>query len=112
MAGDLYYFTLVVPDADRARSFWSGLLGWEYEDSGPDSSHIPNTMPNGGLATGDEPSIRLYFGVDDVPAAVEKVRALGGESTGVKEVRSGWFADCTDDQGIPFSVGKLRPEYL
>ena len=26
------------------------------------------------------------------------------------DMRSGWFADCADDQGVPFSVGKLRPE--
>jgi len=111
MSGDLYYFTLVVPDVDRARAFWSGLLGWEHEGSGPESSHIPNTTPYGGLARGDEPAIRLYFSVDDVDAAVETVRALGGASSGVREVQSGWFADCTDDQGLPFSVGKLRPEY-
>src|SRR4029453_4751245 len=38
MAGDLYYFTFLVPEVDRARTFWSGLFGWEYEDSGPDAS--------------------------------------------------------------------------
>ena len=112
MAGDLYYFTFLVPEVERARRFWSGVFDWEYEDSGPDASHIPNTTPYGGLAGGaPEPGIRLYFAVDDVDAAVAKIRALGGEATDTQEVSSGWIADCKDDQGVPFSIGRLRPEY-
>ena len=30
MAGDLYSFTFVVPEVERARTFWSGLFGWKY----------------------------------------------------------------------------------
>ena len=75
MAGDLYYFTFLVPEVERARTFWSGLFGWQYEDSGPEASHIPNTTPYGGLAGGaPEAGIRLYFSVDDVDAAVAKIR--------------------------------------
>lgn len=112
MAGDLYYFTFVVPDVDRARAFYSRLWGWTYEDSGPDASHIPNTTPYGGLAGGaTEAHTRLYFAVDDVDAAVARIRELGGEATDTQEVASGWIADCKDDQGLPFSIGKLRPEY-
>jgi predicted enzyme related to lactoylglutathione lyase len=111
-AGDLYYFTLVVPDVGQARAFYSGLFGWEYENSGPESVHIPNTTPFGGLAGGAaEAGIRLYFTVDDVDTAVARIRELGGEATDTREVDSGWIADCRDDQGVPFSVGKLRPEY-
>ena len=47
----------------------------------------------------------------DVDAAVAKIRALGGEATDTQEVSSGWIADCKDDQGVPFSIGRLRPEY-
>ena len=31
--------------------------------------------------------------------------------TDTQEVSSGWLADCKDDQGVPFSIGRLRPEY-
>ena len=31
MAGDLYYFTFVVPEVERARTFWSGLFGSKYQ---------------------------------------------------------------------------------
>ena len=112
MAGNLYYFTFLVPEVEQARTFWAGLFGWKYEDSGPEASHIPNTTPYGGLAGGaTQPSIRLYFAVDDVDAAVAKIRVLGGEATDSQEVTSGWIADCKDDQGVPFSIGRLRPEY-
>ena len=74
--------------------------------------HIPNTTPYGGLAGGAaEAGIRLYFTVDDVDAAVARIRELEATLRITCEVDSGWIADCRDDQGVPFSVGKLRPEY-
>jgi uncharacterized protein len=43
--------------------------------------------------------------VDDVPAAVERVRAAGGTSTEPAEMPYGITADCRDDQGVRFYLG-------
>lgn len=108
MTGEMYYFTLPAPDLERAKTFYGDLLGWTFETEG----HINNTRPPGGLdpSSADQHPI-LYFRVDDVAAAVARVRALGGESTDMIESDSGWYATCRDNQGTHFSIGRLRPEY-
>ncbi|HEX2130055.1 MAG TPA: hypothetical protein VHH15_00750, partial [Actinophytocola sp.] len=50
----------------------------------------------------------LYFQVDDVETARERVRAAGGTAGAVEPNTAGWHAACTDDQGVPFSIGSLR----
>jgi predicted enzyme related to lactoylglutathione lyase len=109
MAGEVYYFTLPAADLERAKQFYGDLFGWTFEDSG----HITNTrQPPGGLdPSPNEPHPTLYFRVDDVQAAVARVRQLGGEATDPVESASGWHASCRDNQGTHFSIGKLRPEY-
>ncbi len=106
MPAHLYYFTIPAGDIDRAKAFFGDALGWEF---GPDGGHITNSEPAGGLSDGAAGSPpRLYFHVDDVAASVAKVRALGGQAQDVQEGPSGWWSDCTDDQGTKFCVGKLR----
>ena len=34
MAGEIVHVEFPAADADRAQRFWSGLFGWEFEDSG------------------------------------------------------------------------------
>jgi hypothetical protein len=53
----------------------------------------------------------LFFRVEDMEAAVERVRALGGvveemDVQGDEEsvARWGWFKLCRDDQGSPFGL--------
>jgi predicted enzyme related to lactoylglutathione lyase len=48
--------------------------------------------------------VRLSYRVDDIAAAVERVRVAGG-SAGEPERRPfGLLADCADDQGLPFHL--------
>jgi predicted enzyme related to lactoylglutathione lyase len=106
MNGEPYYFTLGVPDADRGAAFYSELFGW-----GLDHGHIANLALSGGIAPpefGLGP--KLYLACSDVAAGVDRVRALGGTATDPQIVRSGEFADCTDDQGTGFSIGWTHPE--
>jgi uncharacterized protein len=109
MAGEMYYFTLPARDLGKAKAFYAGLFGWEFEDGG----HIKNVAaPYGGLGGGSADSHPVIFlHVDDMQAAVEKVRALGGEAEDVQESASGWWAGCQDDQGTHFSIGKIRPGF-
>ena len=101
MNGDAYYFTIGVPDASRGEAFYSRLFGWEL-----DHGHILNLALCGGIApTEFGPGPKLYLGQDDVAAGVARVRELGGNATDPQVVRSGEYADCTDDQGTRFSIG-------
>ncbi len=106
MPGDLVYFVLPVADQERAKVFYGEVLGWEFEPGTiPTGLQIANTEPPGGVhggAEGKHPQV--FFRVDDVGAAVARIRELGGAAGDPVEIASGWMADCRDDQGTRFSV--------
>ena len=108
--GDLYYFTLPTRDVARAQRFYAAVLGWRFDD--PDNGHVANiAAPPGGVNAGDDRGARLWFVVDDIHAAVDRVRAAGGTAQTPIEYPSGWAADCVDDQGTEFSLSVPSPEY-
>lgn len=83
---------LRTPDLDRSRAFYRSVLGWSFEGSQPDDEHSVtaviegrpvaglHSMPDG---AGDEARSGwvVSWPVDDVEAAVERVRAGGGSAT-------------------------------
>lgn len=94
-------------DPDRARRFWTGLLGvsleprtgaqgegWQTPAAGPAFGLHPR-----GRGPGDSVSLP-YFAVDDLPGALEQVTALGG--TVIHPGES--FAVCRDSEGSPFGL--------
>jgi len=111
--GDLYYFTLPVHDLSRAQAFFTAVLGWQFPD--PQQGHIANiSAPPGGLATVTADAstrAQLWFVVDDIHAAVVKVRELGGSATDPVNYDSGWSADCIDDQGTTFNLSVPAVKY-
>lgn len=104
--GDLSYITLEVPDYDLARVFYSRVLGWEF--SSPDQAGDPvDVVPMIGISGGHAESTGVpMWRVDDVAAAVERVRAAGGTSTDPIQRPYGITAECTDDQGSRFYLGQ------
>jgi predicted enzyme related to lactoylglutathione lyase len=109
--GDLYYFTLPVADVPRAQRFFGAVLGWQF--GAPDQGHIENiSAPPGGLNDkSTDMGARLWFVVDDIHTAVERVRAAGGTAQDPVNYESGWSSDCIDDQGTVFSLSVPSPEY-
>jgi predicted enzyme related to lactoylglutathione lyase len=117
VAGDLIHFEIRAGDAARAQGFWAALLGWTFTAA---PGALPYTMtraggegPTGGLyrSDSDERGLVPYFSVDDLDAALERVRELGGEvrdSGPVPEV--GRYAHCVDTEGNPFSLFWTDPE--
>jgi uncharacterized protein len=113
MTGEPTWFEIGVADAERARTFYGSLFGWEFEPGPRGSGAVIGTagLP-GGLHGGDEGAAPyLFFAVDDLDAALEQVRALGGEADGLEGSddpanveRFGRFAFCRDDQGSPFGL--------
>ena len=111
MSGELAFFELGVEDADRARTFYGALFGWTFTP-GPHGGHLVGggDVP-GGLHGGDPGAAPyVFFRVDDMDAAVARVRELGGSVEGLGSDESdlesahGRFTLCRDDQGSPFGL--------
>jgi hypothetical protein len=113
MAGELTFFELGVEDAERGRAFYAGLFGWEMEP-GPSGGGFVISTPNvpGGMHGGDaKASPYAFFAVDDMEAALDRVRELGGTvddfdagGDDAAVARFGRFKLCRDDQGSPFGL--------
>lgn len=118
MAGEVAFFELGVEDPERGRTFYGGLFGWGFE-TGPSGNGFMIDAPNmrGGMHGGDRgASPYVFFAVDDINAAMDRVRELGGtvdemdvEGDEASQARSGRFKLCTDDQGSPFGLHQRPP---
>jgi predicted enzyme related to lactoylglutathione lyase len=94
-------------EPERARRFWSGLLGVELEPrrEGEGEGWVSRaTTPSLGVhargrGPGDSWSLP-YFPVDDLPAALVRVPELGGT---VIHPGDAW-AICKDSEGSPFAL--------
>jgi len=94
-------------DPERARRFWAGVLGTELDSRGDGEGEGWQTRGGGpaigvherGRGPGDSFSLP-YFSVDDIVAALEQVRALGGS---VVHPGERW-AICKDSEGSPFGL--------
>lgn len=113
MAGDISFFELGVEDPERARFFYGELFGWTFEP-GPSGGGFAITAPGtpGGVHGGDPGAgPYVFFRVDDLDAALAKVRELGGTvdegdlgDDGESAARFGRFRLCHDDQGSSFGL--------
>ena len=95
MAGGVVHFEIPADDEGRAREFYSSAFGWEVSQV-PEMSYAmikttptdANGMPsvpgsiNGGMfrREGDLTSPVVTVDVDDIDAALEKIKALGGST--------------------------------
>jgi hypothetical protein len=109
-------------DAAAAKSFYGRIFGWEFEDRESEnadsyvicmvggervagmlemSSRVPGEVP---------PHWNTYFTVEDTEAAIEQVKAGGGDSVmGPMDVEVGRIAVVHDPWGAVFSVIRLNP---
>jgi predicted enzyme related to lactoylglutathione lyase len=96
-------------DPQRARRFWSGLLGAELrertagEGEGWQAGEGQPTVGvhERGRGPGDTQSLP-YFEVSDIAEALERVQALGGS---VVHPGERW-AICRDSEGSPFGLAQ------
>lgn len=112
-AGEISFFELGAPDADKGRTFYESLFGWRFE-RGPSGAGWTIQTPNvpGGMHPGDDSGVvYLFVAVDDLDAAADRVRELGGEVLDVdvsgdddNQETFGRFLLCKDDQGNPFGL--------
>lgn len=112
MSGELGYFTIPVADMERGRAFYGMLFGWQFAPDANDAyAHVANTTPPGGLHCAEGSTPQVWFRVGDIKAAVEQVRALGGQADEPQESPSGWSTSCRDDQGTHFNLWQAAPGY-
>jgi predicted enzyme related to lactoylglutathione lyase len=94
-------------DTERARRFWSGVLGAELEarrgvegEGWQTRAGAPEVGVHArGRGPGDSFSLP-YFTVDDLPTALERVTAFGGTVVHPGVV----WAICRDSEGSPFGL--------
>ncbi|MBB1254715.1 VOC family protein [Streptomyces sp. OF3] len=121
MDGGPTFFELGVEDVERARVFFGELFGWTLSPgpSGEGYTIGTSTLP-GGLHGGDPGAgPYLFFAVDDINAATQRVRDLGGTVEGTDlggedaetVARFGRFKLCRDDQGTPFGLHEPPPPH-
>jgi len=121
MAGIPIWYELMAPDPDAVRDFYRAVLGWEIASAGApvggDNDYRAIQRGDGGMAGGvlklsqdmiahgAKPGWVPYFHVEDVGAAINKARDLGGQLwMGPRTIEVGTMAMLGDPQGAAFYV--------
>jgi uncharacterized protein len=111
MPGQMVHVEIPAGDTSKAREFWSGLFGWQWQEvPGPTEYHMTRfSETSGGAVYAPDPAnkrgARVYFDVDDITAATAKVGELGGEAGEAMPVPGmGWFSINKDTEGNEFGL--------
>src|SRR5690349_2350615 len=98
--GDVANVTMVARDAHRAKEFYQAILQVPFSSRHPGAWRTGETRPPLGILSseGAEPAVQLSYRVDDIAAAVERVRAAGGQADEPEHKPYGLLAECVDDQ--------------
>ncbi|MFZ2049524.1 MAG: VOC family protein [Solirubrobacteraceae bacterium] len=117
--GALVWNELQSPDLDGSASFYGDLFGWSVEEmDSPQGRYL--TILNQGAYNGGirditppaPPSWLVYFGVEDLDAALVKLGELGGSNlAGPIDIQIAKIAVVMDPQGAVFALydGQLTP---
>ncbi len=108
--GELSYLTYEVTDSTAFKAFYSRVLFWTFEPGRIDDGWgVQQTHPMAGVAGGNAQRATVpMWTVDDIDAAVARVREAGG--TVIEEPSQqpyGMSAQCSDDQGTRFYLGEF-----
>jgi uncharacterized protein len=96
------WFEIAAGDTGRAQKFYGELLGWQFQPFEPGGDYYMAGEAGGAIYPGanGQPSVLVYFGVDDVEAATARVGDLGGEAGEIQEIPGvGRYSICTDTEG-------------
>ncbi len=119
MANAFVHLELNTTDVAKAKAFYGKLFSWKLEDTdmGGGTTYTmlkPDQGPGGGIMKHPVPGAPsawlAYVEVDDVGAATQKVKALGG--TVLKDVTEvpgyGWFSVIADPTGAALGLWKAK----
>jgi uncharacterized glyoxalase superfamily protein PhnB len=104
--GDVANVAMMAPDAHRAKEFYEAVLQVPFPPAHPGTWRTDQTSPPLSILPwpGAELEVQLSYRVDDIAAAVERVRAAGGRADEPARLRFGLSAECVDDQGATFRL--------
>jgi predicted enzyme related to lactoylglutathione lyase len=105
--GDIANITMVARDAERAKEFYEAVLQLPFSPgSVPGSWNSTDIQPRFGIWSpeNEAPEVQLCHRVDDIGAAVERVRAAGGTAEEITRRPYGLMAECADDQNTRFQL--------
>ncbi|QIG91859.1 MULTISPECIES: VOC family protein [unclassified Bradyrhizobium] len=117
--GRVGWHELLAADWRKAFGFYSEVFGWRQADGGNAPSETYQLFSAGGQTVGGIFNKRplepiafwlYYFNVDDVDAAIVRVKAGGGRVyEGPLELPNGsWIVRCLDPQGATFALEGAR----
>jgi predicted enzyme related to lactoylglutathione lyase len=117
--GRVGWHELRAADWEKAFVFYSEIFGWQKADAEVSETVTYQLFSAGGLTVGGMftkrpeeplPFWLFYFNVEDIDAAVERVKAGDGQvSEGPLELPGGsWIARCVDPQGATFALQGKR----
>ena len=96
------HVALQTPDVERTRTFYADVLGWSYLPDG----RVDGAVPSIGFGEGTS-QITCEFAVNDLVAAVDRLRAAGGEAREIQRHPWGLVAECLDDQGTAIRLHEV-----
>jgi uncharacterized glyoxalase superfamily protein PhnB len=103
--GDVANVMMVAADAQRAKDFYQAVLQVPFSSGHPGAWRTDETKPPLGISSSPgAPEVQLSYRVDDIAAAVERVRAGGGHAGEPERKPYGLLAECADDQGAAFRL--------
>jgi uncharacterized glyoxalase superfamily protein PhnB len=104
--GDVANVTMRAPDTRRAKEFYEAVLQMPFYSGHPGTWRTDETRPPLSILPSQdaEPKVQLSYRVDDIAAAVERVRAAGGRADEPERRPYGLHAECVDDQGTTFRL--------
>lgn len=93
-------------DLKRAKTFYSKIFGWTFQDYGKAYALIQNNGSTiGGLMklkkVPTKPALLVYVDVEDIDAKLKAIRAARGKVLKSKSEipNMGWYASFADNQG-------------
>jgi len=116
MGNPVGHFEFMVNDTDKAKEFYGRIFDWEFKDM-PGPTHYlmigTGSDPAGGMMKKPDQAphcaLNVYFVVDSIDSALEKVKAAGGNTiVGKTDIDVGFWATFMDPDGIPVRIFEAK----
>jgi uncharacterized glyoxalase superfamily protein PhnB len=104
--GDVANVTMLAPDPHRAKEFYEAVLQVPFTSGHAGAWRTDQTTPPVSIfpSRGGQAETQMSYRVDDIAAAIERVRAAGGHANEPLRRPFGLLAECADDQGMTFRI--------
>jgi len=104
--GDIGNITMLARDTQQAKEFYEAVLGVSFFSGHPGAWRTEQTNPPLGIlpSTAATTEVQLSYRVDDIAAAIERVRAADGHANEPVRMPYGLLAECVDNQGATFRL--------